>query len=134
MSWNSIGIFRFVSLSRPPELLLEQVVTRARPGVNGVMLQRVGRRGKPFQVVSVVDAGTLGQAADLYYAYSLLVGENAVSVVWADVPFINAGVLYFVTEISEPRMRRIVRGHGGLNGVSYARLECTWTLQPVASV
>lgn len=131
MSWNSIGPFHFVSLSRPPELLQEQVVTRARPGVDGVMLQRTGRRGRAFQVVSVVDAGTLTQAITIYNQYHALVGANSVAVTWADQALVNFGILYYVTQISEPRMRRIVRGHGGLNGVSYARLECTWTLQPV---
>jgi hypothetical protein len=131
MSWNSIGPFRFVSLSRPPELLQQQVVTRARPGVDGVMLQRTGRRGRAFQIVSVVDAGTLEQAMTIYWEYTTIVGGSRVAVTWADQALINAGVLFYVTQISEPRMRRIVRGHGGLNGISYARLECTWTLQPV---
>lgn len=130
MSLNTIGNFAFVALSRPPEIEQEQVVTRARPGTDGVMLQRVGRRGRAFQLTSMVDAPTLAGAMQLYYAYTLLVGQDAVEVIWADQFLVGANSKYFVTAVEPINIRRIVRGHGGLNGVSHARCECLWTLQP----
>ena len=132
MSQNWIGNFRFVTLSRPPELLQQQVLVRSRPGVDGVMIQRTGSRARPFQVASMVDAGTIEQAFTLYHGYTQLVGGNAVSVVWADQALVNISIGCVVLGVEPVDIRRIVRGHGGLNGWSYARCECLWTLQPAA--
>jgi len=129
MSVNSIGSFRFVRLDRPPELVQQTLVTRSRPGVDGVMLQRMGTRAEPFEIASMVDAPTVADAYSLYSQYRYLVGASAVVVRWANLPMPSHA--YFVLRVTPVDIRRILRGHGGLNGVSYARTICSWQLQPV---
>jgi len=131
MSVNSIGPFHFVRLDRPPELVKQTLITRSRPGVNGVMLQRLGVRAMPFEITSMVDAPTVADAYSLYWQYRLLVGASAVPMWWAGLAIQSH--LFFVMNVSPVDIRRILRGHGGLNGLSYARTVCTWTLQPIAT-
>ena len=131
MSVNAISGFRFVSLSAPPPLAQELVVVRRRPGVDGVMLQRLGRSARQYQVTSMADVTTFNWAYDIYTRYRLLVGANAVPIVWANAAIAAWQHLVYVTAVEPVQVKRIVRGHGGLNGTSYALLRCQWTLQPV---
>jgi len=130
MSVNMIGRFRFVSLSRPPEFAQQEIVTRTRAGVDGVTLQRVGKRAKPFQVTSYVDALSLNNALELYRQYTELVGEDAVQVYWANIPMGLINLWFYVTRVEPVDIRYLLLGVGGLNGLSYAKCECVWTLQP----
>jgi hypothetical protein len=133
MSINRIGPFTVVSLSRPPAFVQQELMTRSRPGVDGVSLQRLGTRGKPFQVTSVVDAPTLYGAMSIAQQYASIIGVAAVEVVWASDPFSARGHWFYPMAVDTTRLNRLVLGHGGLNGTSYARLEAIWTLQPVAT-
>lgn len=133
MSINRIGPFSFVSLTQPPRLVAQQLAVRSRPGVDGVMLQRLGIRCDPFQVESMADAPTHYDAMSLYDQYRFLVGAAAVNVVWANIPMAAAYHQYFVLAVDPIEIRAILHGHGGLNGISYGRCKCLWTLQPVVA-
>lgn len=131
MTLNRIGPFTFVRLSQPPQFAQQQLAIRSRPGVDGVMLQRLGTRADPFQCESFVDAPTLLDAYELYRQYTTIVGIGAVPVIWGGIPMLANYHVYHVTHVEPVEIRAIVQGHGGLNGISYAFTRCLWTLQPV---
>ena len=133
MAVNRIGTFNFTSLSRPPELVQQTFVTRTRPGINGVSIQRLGIHARSFQVLSKADTLTLADAWDLYDDYRRLTESLvAVPVIWSGFPMSSLTHLFFVLRAEPAVIRSIVAGHGGLCSPSTARakVHCVWTLQP----
>lgn len=133
MAVNRIHEFYFTSLSRPPELVQQTFVTRTRPGVNGVSIQRLGIHARPFQVLSKADCLTLADAWGLYDRYRRLTQwQTAVTVQWASLQLSFLEHVCFVLRVEPTVLRSIVAGHGGLSYPSTARakVHCLWTLQP----
>ena len=136
MTTFSIGDFHFISLSRAFSRPVWQIEREIRPGFDGATFWRMGRRSEPMPLRSVVDVADLDAALATLRAYEQLVGENPVTVKWADRDL--AQMLVFVHGVvpEEGGLHATLLGIGGLQGTSHAFLRCIWlveTLEPFIS-
>lgn len=125
---NRIGNFEFVALHGSPLPPTEQPELVARAGVDGVGGWRTGVRGTPFRMLSQVDMPTYEIAGQVSINYTVLIGQDPVSLVQDDVEFPYQVVVLSVVERSR---RGMVISTGGLYPPSAAWLESEWTLMAV---
>lgn len=78
---NSIGGYRFLELQGVPYLRQEQLELVERDGVDGTGVRKLGKRGKPFQFVSVNYEESFATAAAKMLEYIDLVGLGPVDIV-----------------------------------------------------
>lgn len=130
MALNQLGPFTFLDMSSPPELVLQHVVSRVRAGANGVLMQRLGFWGEPFEVVTKAGFATFAQAELERDDYRSLVGE-AQELTYGGIPFLAAGHLYVPRAVHPIRTRRIVRGVAPDGSAYFAETVVRWELQPV---
>lgn len=128
---NKIGDFQFISLSQPPQPVLERLEILARPGVNGVAIRKTGRRGEPFPLVSTVDHRSLQAAIDEIKKYARLVDDDPVSVTWSGIGLDAMGIKCQVLAVRPLRLSGLATAVGGLNPPSRALLVCVWDLLPI---
>lgn len=130
----SIGTFRFLALEGQPLPDLEEVDVVARPGVNGVGLWKLGKRGSPFTIVSKVDAITKIRARALYASYKQLIAADPVVLVWSSInlrvteEFLVAVLDVIPTPGPSGGVRGLGSASGGLNPPSLGFIACQWTL------
>jgi len=127
-----IGTFEFVALKGnwiPPA---EQIQVDERPGVDGTEAVKRGRKGRPFPIVSQVDAANINAAYSLFQQYQGLIDGDAVEMTLNSV---DSGTLDFKVLVLDvqPLQIRAMRGAVGYvkNPPSLAWLECAWTLLAV---
>lgn len=126
---NSIDNFNFIRITPPPILPARQWQVEMRTGVDSVTLFDTGRRAPPWQLATLVDCLSLGEASLLYAAYRDCVNKGeAVTVTYAGM---ELPILYKPLEVTAERMHKIVGGIGGVNPSSTAILACRWVLQPI---
>ena len=125
MATNKIGVYEFIELVRPADIHDEDVEIITRPGVDGIILRRLGKRGKPFDLISREDVASLTAGRQGISAYKDMIGGDAVVVIQNGVTLAPD---YFVVAVRPLRLRAIATATGGLNPPSNAWLECAWTL------
>jgi hypothetical protein len=132
MTFDQIGEFQFVSMSRMPEIVRQSLAVVARPGVDGVAVWKTGERGKPFTIRTLVDCFNVLDGLDTWRSYRDLIGEPPQTAVWADLNFDVSNLRFFVLDVRLAANRRILASDGGLLENAGAILECDWDLLPVA--
>lgn len=136
---NKIGSFQFVSLAGDPTSLREEVEMVRRPGVDGLGFWKTGTRGRPFRLVSGVDAPNMVQARVLYKQYKTLIGADPVFLIWAGVNITSLESVKVVVLDVRPAggrrtaVRRIGNSVGTLNSNPQAWIDAEWTLVSVST-
>lgn len=100
----------------------------ARFGVDGVSMWKTGMRANPFPVFTSVDLATRAAALDLYRLYEQQVGQDSVTITWAND--VTSSLRYVVLAVRLISIDQLVKAVGGLNGGAVL-LRCEWLLQPV---
>lgn len=127
--WNQIGPFPFLDLVGGVVLPQESAEVLERPGVDGVGLKFLGRRGRPFTLHSRVDAQSLEDAHVAGRNYQQLVNNGILySVAQHDVDYTNFGVEFAVLAVENLRIRAAWILRGGLFPPSLGWIEADWTL------
>ncbi|QDU82683.1 hypothetical protein Pla110_44440 [Polystyrenella longa] len=137
---NSLGPFQFyrfhstASEFGSPEKLHAHKEFIQVPGFNGTATRLLGIKGKPFEMVSEVDCGSLGQAAELYGLYTQLEAQGTQSLVWRNIDYSYFNVRYEVIEVLNPDIQPLRNKVGGLlGGQSHCYyLRSMWRLVPIA--
>ena len=112
----------------------EQVELLTRPGVPGIAILRQGRRGRPFQLRSFVDAPDLATARNYYVQYAALIGEAPVEIVKAGLSLSGEAFYVQVLDVRPLLIAPLLMAVGGLNPPSAASIECQWDLVGVELV
>lgn len=81
LTTNKIGDHEFIALRGEPIPPAQMTVVSDRPGVAGSETITQGIKGKPFSMISEVDAESYAAAKTLHDQYKLLIGGNAVNLV-----------------------------------------------------
>lgn len=122
---NSIGDFEFLSLEGAFYLRQQQKELIERAGVDGSGARRLGRRGRPFEVLTVNYEESLESAHDKMLQYIELANDDPVTVIQASV---DKGT-YLVLEVRERvPAYAIFPSLGGLVGGEEACHEVVWVL------
>lgn len=127
MANDSIGPYAFLGLYGAPVWPLEQTAVIQRVGVDGSAFLYTGRRSRPFQLESIVDAANMEQAAAGILAYQTLPGSGPVALVQGGVAWSEADLWVVVLDV-QARAIKAALVDGGINPPSLAILEATWTL------
>lgn len=138
MATSSIGSFRFIQLSEPPQPPKKHVEIIQRQGVNGSAIWETGTKGVPFSVRSKVDARDVAHAFRLWHDYVQTIGER-LTITWGGqtpvywFEWLSGRQSYYVVvlDVTEPLIRRVASSSGGLNYPHGAWLEATWKLLAV---
>jgi len=104
----------------------EQLEDITRANVDGISYRKLGKRGHPFQLISLVDVATAGAAKAELEAYKALQG-TLVTVV--DDTGASVSQLAVLSVRRAGPVRRVVNPVGGVNGGSYL-LAARWDLEP----
>ena len=131
MSLNAISHFRFIRLLGVPDINDPEIEVIQRPGVTGTMFRNLGSHGRPQQVISSVDVGSMLQGRNAIHQYKTLKGAGVVPIIVADIDMSVHGVLYSILDVRPITLRSIATVVGGINSPSLAWLECAWTVLPV---
>lgn len=133
MSAFQIGDFEFINLTRAVSRPAETVALEVKPGVDGTTVWQTGRRGEPFQVVSVVNPADVVSADDLLVAYQTLRGKNPVLVRWAG-RVLNVKVLVLDVQPLDGGLFATLTSVGGIAAAGTNTAAClyaVWTLLPL---
>jgi hypothetical protein len=125
---TTLGEFEFISLTGPPMGLKRQLEVEARAGVDGHALWDVGKRGAPFNALSVVDLATLAAGKAEFRKYEELVGAAPVSVKWSDLA--EEDFKIEVLDVRLVQLKKLVLGRGGVNN-GQVLLRAEWHLLPI---
>lgn len=129
---NSIAGFQFISLEGELVPPAYQIVTDDRPGVDGSEHTLVGKKGRPFSLVSKVDVADYAAAKSKFAGYRLLIEFDAVSLTQGGVSTTTEGYKVKVLDVIARRLGPI-RGATGyrIDATSQGWCECEWILQAV---
>ena len=137
---HQLGNFNFVVFhgpgdrGAPPALLAEGIETVQRPGVDGTVCIKLGRKQDPFQMRSVCDTDSFAQAQYLASQYMTYQGAGPYGIIWNSINYVaEFETVYVPIKVEIVKIRRLSRGIGGLSTYGYGLVEALWTLQPVAS-
>jgi hypothetical protein len=130
----SIGQFEFLSLAGQVEPPKEECLLLSRPGVEGVAVWRVGKRGIKFTLRSTVDAESHAHARQLFAAYAATIGGEPVELVWDGLEMTDEGFKVIVLDVRPVEIKAIIGGVGGLNYPSEGWCVCDWDLVAVVPV
>lgn len=129
---SSIGSYDFDLMETPPTLPAERVITRTRPGTNGVVVQQIGAWSDPWSFETTRYVDTLANAHGLSKAYQELPLGNALIVVWNGVDYFTTyGVKCFVVSVRPLEVRVCGRATGTIVSNPGAVVRAAWNLQPV---
>lgn len=132
MATNKIEDRLFISLMGEFVLPSEDIEVTLRPGIDGLTFVRLGKRGHPFRIHSVVDAESYSQAQSEMEAYYALVGANPVGCIKNDFDFEAAFSMRFeVINVMPLSIRKQFAAVGGLRPPSEAIVEAEWELVAV---
>lgn len=129
---NSIAGFQFISLEGELAPPAHQIVTDDRPGVDGSEHTLVGKKGRPFSLLSRVDVADYAAAKSKFAGYRLLIEFDAVALIQGGVSTTGEGYKVKVLDVIARRMFTI-RGATGyrIDATSQGFLEAEWILQAV---
>lgn len=122
-----IGIFDFISLSRPASGPMARLEREKRPGFGGVTFWRLGVTAEPFQVESCRDAADVLSAESLLHGYEVYAGNNPVPYIW-DGRELGLVIVHEVVPI-DGGIHATLIGIGGQMGSSHALVRAIWTLE-----
>ena len=133
MSQNSIGTFQVLEIIGVPDTVAHQLEMVMRPGVLGLGFWDTGKRGRPFQVETRVDAADLAQARSFFENYTRLVGRAPVNIIWRGIDLSTYLIRFQVLEVRAIDIRSLAAASGGgLNPPSLGWCHCAWTLVAVS--
>ena len=121
----SIGgesVLRMIGQIEPGSGEMLQNITR--PGVDGTAYRKVGKRGAPFQITTVVDLGSDAAVKAAVSTYKGLQGTLVTLVTENSGTYTNVAVL----AVREVGTRMVLTPVGGVSGGSHL-LTCQWVLQ-----
>jgi hypothetical protein len=122
---NSIGDFEFLSMEGQVFYRQQEIEVIDRPGVTGSGARRLGRRGKPFTVLTMnYEANLLAAEAKMQMYIEMKDTEDLVGLVRHDVP----EGFFLVLEVREQSRYAITNSIGGLVGGEECCHEVAWTL------
>lgn len=128
---NSIGTFQFIALIGEPIAPTQRVMLDDRPGVTGTEVTLLARKGRPFQLISQVDAVDYDDANDLYLSYRETIEQDALELTKGGISTL-ASDNYNVKVIDVVPLRILpIRGAVGNKIASTGNqgfCECQWTL------
>lgn len=123
---HSIDGLQFLCLLGDVQERQQQIEAFARGGVDGHGFRKLGKRGEPFELTSIVDAPSLEQAKVGYEAYLARVATNPVVLIKDGL---NWGTYVVMHVALAPKgIKAIANMAGGINPPSMAMLTCKWTL------
>jgi hypothetical protein len=127
---NSIGAHRFIAIYGVPEPPREVLELDERGGTDGTEITKLGIKGRPFQLVTHVDAVSYNFARSTFDQYRLLIADPPVDLIVGGVNSSAANPPYKVKvlNVTPIRIDRIAGAVGGLNAPSAGWLECAWDL------
>lgn len=129
MAQNSIGTFEFIALLGELEKPQQTLEIDQRAGTLGTTVTWTGRKGKPFQLISQVDAVDYIGARTLYDLYTELKDSEPVDVVQGGVPSGASNFLCQVLDVQPLRIGVLAAAVGqAINPPSRGYIECLWTL------
>lgn len=121
---NSIGAYQFASIRGAIFKPQEQLEILTRPGVNGNGLRRLGRRGKPFELVTVAFYADLTAAKTALEDYQTLPGSVALTLTRSGVDHGD----YNVLEVQEVDTFAVTTPCGNADPTATACMILKWTL------
>lgn len=125
---KKIGGFEFINITGPAAGPKRQLDMEARPGVDGHALWDTGKRGEPFQALSVVDLLDMASGIGELRQYEAAVGGEPLNFYWAG--FSEPDFKVQVLDVKLIQLKQLVNGRGGVrNGSVLLRAE--WTLLAV---
>lgn len=134
MSAFQIGDFEFIDLKRAISRTYEHVSAEKKPGVDGTTFWQLGKSGEPFTVLSCVNAPDIDAAESLVAAYQALIGQNPVTVKWAN-KLLDLKVMVMGVEPLDQGVFATLTSVGGIyppgtntRGFVYAQ----WILHPIS--
>lgn len=125
---HSIDAYQFLCLKGEVVTAQEELDEFNRGGVDNTTFKKLGSRGRPFQLLSIVDAPDLDDAKVGFLAYVALTATT--------VTLIKDGINWgtFVVkrvDIAPNGMKAVANFAGGINPPSTAMLACVWTLHAI---
>lgn len=138
MALNQFGNFLFIAIhgpndvGSPPANVATHVEVLQRPGFDGTAIIDLGKKGKPFQMRSVVDTQTPADALIMADLYRKSQGQGPFGLIWNGVNFYtDFDVVYVPIEVDVTKIRRLRTATGGIYPPSLGLVECLWTLMPI---
>lgn len=130
---NSLGSFQFIRMddgNRTPEVPKKQSVTIMRPGVPGVLIIDMAKRGVPFLLPTLVDVSGRSNAEILLKAYRDAILVDQLDLIWSDINYASAhGVRFVITDVVDARIEPVAQTSGGLVGGNHL-VYASFLLQP----
>lgn len=102
----------------------ENLENITRPHVDGIAFRKIGKRGRPVEVVTVVDVASGSAAKTEFENYEALQGTLITVVDDAANSWANVAVL----SVHRAGIRAVTTPVGGVRGGAWL-LRCRWTLQ-----
>jgi hypothetical protein len=125
---NSIGSEQFLEIVGMPDLAKMRLDLVERPGVDGTGIWETGTRGKPFTLLTRVDAEDLRAAIETFARYCKFPEQDSVDLMVQDVSFLTYGFTFQVLDVRPREICELANSSGGLNPPSLAWCECEWDL------
>lgn len=117
----------------PPQIIHQQVASRARPGADDVSIQRLGKWGQPFESILTSHWANYIQALTAKAFYFQIPGLEKCDIVYNNVNFgMSFGVQYYVESVRflSARANILLKGPG-YQFIGGTELITAWTFQPV---
>lgn len=128
MSLNQIGDFEFIAIHGEPLAPREQLDVIQRPGVDGTGFLQIGRRGEPFELLTMDDAETRQIAEDMLVDYRALITQTPVSLTRSGVTY---PWLVQVLDVQAAAISDLLGSAGGRHPPSAAVVRARWRLVAV---
>lgn len=139
MSVNSLGPFTFIRMdangipNSPPPIVQTDTSIVLRPGVPGVGIIDMARRGRPFPLMTRIDVASHAAGEALRKTYSDAIAGDALDLVLAGVNYSEIQqTQYVILSVNETQIIPHFNAIGGLNGGRFLLLA-TFVLLPVAA-
>lgn len=126
---NIIGGFDFITLDGRVDPPAQTVVIDSRPGVLGMEFTFLGKKAKPFTLISTRDVDDLTQADVFVAAYKALIGDNTVSITQNGVQILVGQYLIKVLDVTPLTVQKISTAVGNKrSNQAGVLLTCRWDL------
>jgi hypothetical protein len=132
---NKIGTEEFVSIIGtwiPPA---EQVEVDQRPGVDGTQVTKVGKKGRPFTVLTRVDTNDYPAAHDALQRYQGLIDGEPITMIQGGVSSDTLGFKVQILDVQPRRIQAIKNpsGAGAKSSDGTGWIEAVWQLIGIAN-
>lgn len=127
---NVIGGIEVISIMGQPVYPQKKVVPYSRTGVDSHVLAVTGRRGTPFQLVSIRDYLDQQTAHQEFHAnYKTQIGGDLIEITWHGEELLELHNCKFaVLDVIQADLHAIIGTVGGLVANSKALVAAQWTL------